>query len=102
MTKLGMLGIIGGAALLTAVPVSLQSQNNVGSAPQLPFRRLTLRPRVCSGVRDGAIRGKAAAIPGKVTVSSGAPDSKFSIHADNHCKPWRQSKGGRAAVCACR
>jgi hypothetical protein len=35
MTKLGMLGIIGGAALLTAVPVSLQSQNNVGSAPQL-------------------------------------------------------------------
>ena len=35
MTKLGMLGIIGGAALLTAVPVSLQSQNNAGSAPQL-------------------------------------------------------------------
>jgi hypothetical protein len=29
MTKLGVLGIIGGAALLTAVPVSLQSQNNV-------------------------------------------------------------------------
>jgi hypothetical protein len=36
MTKLGMLGIIGTAALLTAVPVSLQSQNNVGSpTPQL-------------------------------------------------------------------
>ena len=35
MTKLGMLGIIGGAALLTAMPVSLQSQKNVGSTPQL-------------------------------------------------------------------
>ena len=32
MTKLGRLGIIGSAALLTAVPVSLQSQNNVGSS----------------------------------------------------------------------
>ena len=32
MTKLAMLGIIGGAALLTAVPISLQSQNNVGSS----------------------------------------------------------------------
>ena len=36
MRKLGVLGIIGGAALLTAVPVSLQSQKNVGSeVPQL-------------------------------------------------------------------
>jgi hypothetical protein len=36
MTKLGMLGIIGGAALLTALPVSLQSQRNEGSAvPQI-------------------------------------------------------------------
>jgi hypothetical protein len=35
MTKLGMLGMVGGAALLTAVPVSLQSQKNVGSAPRL-------------------------------------------------------------------
>ena len=35
MTKLGMLGIIGAAALLTAVPVSLQSQKNVSPTPLL-------------------------------------------------------------------
>jgi hypothetical protein len=36
MTKLGMLGIIGGAALLTAMPVSLQSQRNEACAvPQI-------------------------------------------------------------------
>ena len=35
MTKLGMLGIIGDAALLTAVPVSFQSQNNNSRTPQL-------------------------------------------------------------------
>jgi hypothetical protein len=32
MTKLCMLGMIAAAALLTAVPVSLQSQKNVGSS----------------------------------------------------------------------
>ena len=36
MTKLGMLGIVGGAALLAAVPFSLQwSQGNVGAAVPL-------------------------------------------------------------------
>jgi hypothetical protein len=41
MKKLSVLGIIGGAALLTAVPFSLQwSQKNVGSAA--PTMLLTL------------------------------------------------------------
>ena len=38
MTRLTMLGIIGGAALLTAVPYSLQwSQKNVGTLPTFPL-----------------------------------------------------------------
>jgi hypothetical protein len=42
MKKLSVLGIIGGAALLTAVPFSLQtSQKNVGSAAS-PTMLLTL------------------------------------------------------------
>ena len=35
MTKLTMLGIIGGAALLTAVPYTLQWSQNVGTLPTM-------------------------------------------------------------------
>jgi hypothetical protein len=62
MKKLTVLGIIGGAALLAAVPFSIQwSQTNGGSAG--PTMLLTLS-QAEAAIRDGAASSAAHGSPG--------------------------------------
>lgn len=58
MKKLSMLGIIGGAALLTAVPFSIQwSQKNVGSAA--PIMTLSQADAATAGMQRRETRRAA-------------------------------------------
>jgi len=58
MKKVSMLGIIGGAALLAAVPFSLQwSQENVGSA--VPLLRVSHADAQTAGMQRRETRRKA-------------------------------------------
>jgi hypothetical protein len=71
MKKLGMLGIIGGAAILTAVPLSLQwSQKNVTLSLASAGRQLRRASQVSAeGFTEGHIAAHTAARPTQVLLA---------------------------------
>jgi hypothetical protein len=99
MKKLGMLGIIGGAAILTAVPLSLQwSQKNVTLS--LASAEAQERPLTATSVSRRTYRNSGYGCPAYSSywvpygTSSSAP---YGIYASSYAIACERLKSGYAA-----
>src|SRR5262249_12867360 len=118
MKKLGMLGIIGGAAILTAVPLSLQwSQKNVtlslasAEAQERPltatsvagvsrraYRRAYRSPAYAAGYGSGLYSGYGCPAYSSYWVPYGTSSSApFGIYASSYAVACERLKSGYAA-----